>query len=101
MDISDGLSLDLYRLTQESRVGAEIRPEAVPVFPGATLDQALHGGEEYELLFTCDPRSRLPASAGGVLLSPIGVITAGRGVFLVDSAGRRRVLPIRGFAHQV
>jgi len=50
MDLSDGLSLDLHRLCLASRVAAEL--DQVPVFPRATLEDALHGGEDYELLFT-------------------------------------------------
>ena len=59
MDLSDGLSLDLNRMCVASRVSAAI--EAPPVFPGASMDQALHGGEDYELLFTLPPKRRLPA----------------------------------------
>ncbi len=59
MDLSDGLSLDLPRLCQASGVGAEI--ETVPVTKGATLERALHGGEDYELLFTLPPNKRAPA----------------------------------------
>jgi thiamine-monophosphate kinase len=50
IDISDGLSIDLYRLCVASGVRAEIMD--VPVFPGATFEQALYGGDDYELLFT-------------------------------------------------
>src|ERR1039458_5682248 len=57
MDLSDGLSLDLYRLCAASRLRAEISPP--PVYRGATLQQALHGGEDYELLFTAPPRVRV------------------------------------------
>src|SRR5262249_27881546 len=53
MDLSDGLSLDLHRMCAASGLHAEIT--APPVFPGATLDEALHGGEDYELLFTASP----------------------------------------------
>lgn len=76
MDLSDGLSLDLHRLTRESRVAAVIdRP--LPVFPGASLDQALHGGEDYELLFTAPPRLKMPAFWRGVPLTRIGSVTSG------------------------
>ncbi len=51
IDLSDGLSLDLRRLCLASGCAAVLdRP--IPIFPGATLAQALHGGEDYELLFT-------------------------------------------------
>jgi len=72
MDLSDGLSLDLRRMCLASGVSAEIGPP--PVFPGATLEQALHGGEDYELLFTLPPGSRPPARFDGVPLTRIGEI---------------------------
>ena len=50
MDLSDGLSLDLHRLCLASGVAAVV--DRVPIVRGATLDRALHGGEDYELLFT-------------------------------------------------
>jgi thiamine-monophosphate kinase len=52
MDISDGLSLDLHRMCLESRVAAELQSNAIPIARGSTLEKALHGGEDYELLFT-------------------------------------------------
>jgi thiamine-monophosphate kinase len=48
IDVSDGLALDLHRLADASGVGFELHE--VPVAPGATLDEALGGGEDYELL---------------------------------------------------
>lgn len=77
MDLSDGLSLDLCRLCRASRVAASIdRP--LPVFRGATLDHALHGGEDYELLFTLPPACKPPAAYRGVPLTRIGEIRKGR-----------------------
>jgi thiamine-monophosphate kinase len=76
MDLSDGLSLDLRRLATESGVSAEI--EAPPRFRGASLDQALHGGEDYELLFTAPARTRVPAEFEGVPLARIGTLRKGR-----------------------
>ncbi len=58
IDLSDGLSLDLHRLCAASGVAAEI--DHVPVMAGATLDRALHGGEDYELLFTLPANGRAP-----------------------------------------
>jgi thiamine-monophosphate kinase len=75
MDLSDGISLDLSRLCRESGVSAEI--EVPPIFPGATLDQALHGGEDYELLFTTAPKRKLPDSFESIPLTRIGFVSHG------------------------
>ena len=101
MDLSDGLSIDLFRLAAESGVGAEVHRAEIPVFPGATLEQGLHGGEDYELLFTLDPRRKAPASFEGIPLAPIGRITASRRLMLVDGAGRKTPMPIKGFQHRL
>jgi len=58
IDLSDGLSIDLHRLCVASGVAAEI--DRIPVMQGSTLDRALNGGEDYELLFTMPPRHRAP-----------------------------------------
>jgi thiamine-monophosphate kinase len=76
MDLSDGLSLDLRRMCLASGVSAEIEPP--PVFPGATLEQALHGGEDYELLFTVTPNTDPPDDFEGLPLTRIGTITSRR-----------------------
>ena len=71
MDISDGLALDLHRLAKASGVAANV--ERVPVARGATNERALHGGEDYELLFT------LPKDAHGPPgTTRIGTILRGR-----------------------
>ena len=62
IDLSDGLSTDLAHLCEESRLSAEIDAEALPVDARATLEQALHGGEDYELLFTASPKTKVPAN---------------------------------------
>jgi len=72
MDLSDGVSLDLQRLCMASGLCAEI--ETPPVFRGATVDQALHRGEDYELLFTVPRRGRVPGEFEGVRLTRIGVM---------------------------
>jgi thiamine-monophosphate kinase len=99
MDLSDGLSTDLNRLIRESGVGAEVDVDRLPL--AGTLQQALNGGEDYELLFTVPEAGagRLPRSIAGVALTCIGRITGGRGAWLVDSRGRRRKLRPGGWEH--
>ena len=89
MDISDGLSLDLYRLCLESGVAAEV--DRVPLAPGATLARALHGGDDYELLFTLPPRRSAPRRT-----TFIGTIVKGR-PGAVSFQGNP--LPPRGYDH--
>jgi thiamine-monophosphate kinase len=71
IDISDGLSLDLFRLCRASKVAAEV--ERIPIARGASLERALHGGEDYELLFTMPEGRTVPAGT-----SRIGTIVRGR-----------------------
>lgn len=66
MDISDGLALDLHRLCKASGVAAEL--DNVPLLKGATLDQALHDGEDYELLYTAPPRVKIPGIRIGTIV---------------------------------
>jgi thiamine-monophosphate kinase len=72
IDVSDGLSTDLAHLCEESGLAAEIDAGALPVDARATLEQALHGGEDYELLFTASPKILIPNKLGGVSVHPIG-----------------------------
>ncbi|MBS1804616.1 MAG: thiamine-phosphate kinase [Acidobacteria bacterium] len=103
IDISDGLSTDLNHLCEESGVSAEVNMSLLPLFPGAKLEDALHGGEDYELLFTAHPTVRLPRSVAGVPVTRIGVITrrgAGRSrVVAVDASGGRQPLQPKGWEH--
>ena len=77
MDISDGLSTDLWRLCIASGVAASL-DGPLPVLAGATLDDALNGGEDYELLYTAPQKVRVPGMR-------IGSIVEGRAgdVFLM------------------
>lgn len=71
MDLSDGLALDLHRLAAESGVAAEL-DGPLPSAPGATYEQALCGGEDYELLCTAPAGRRVPRE-----LTRVGRIVAG------------------------
>jgi len=76
MDLSDGLSIDLHRLCLASGLSAAIAEP--PRYPRVTLEQALHGGEDYELLFTAPPRVRVPQHFQGLPLTRIGTMRKGR-----------------------
>jgi thiamine-monophosphate kinase len=99
IDLSDGLSTDLSHICEESRVGAVVYAESIPVEPGATLEQALHGGEDYELLFTARPRTRVPRQIAGISVTRIGEIIRECKLYLADRTGRRRPLRVRGWEH--
>lgn len=89
MDLSDGIALDLYRLCQASGVSAEL--DHVPIFRGATLERALHGGEDYELLFTLPPEGKAPRGT-----TRVGVIVKGKPG---QVRFRGELLPPRGYDH--
>jgi thiamine-monophosphate kinase len=78
IDLSDGLSTDLAHLCKESRVAAEVDAALVPTHPGATIEQAINGGEDYELLFTAAATARVPRSIAGVKITRIGCIVKQR-----------------------
>jgi thiamine-monophosphate kinase len=91
IDLSDGLALDLHRMMLASGHSAEINSTAIPLARGATLEQALHGGEDYELLYTLPANARRRPRPEFTL---IGYVTKG-------PAGRVRLdgkpLPPRGW----
>lgn len=80
MDLSDGISSDLASLCNASGVGADIDSAALPVAAGADLEDALHGGEDYELLFTAV--GKVAKTVAGVAVSRIGSVRDGRAVIL-------------------
>jgi len=81
IDISDGLSTDLTHLCESSRLRAEIDATTIPLHPitnklspDQALPSALHGGEDYELLFAASPSTRMPRSIAGVPITRIGTL---------------------------
>jgi len=104
IDISDGISTDLAHLCEESGLAAEIDAGALPLHPGANLAQALHGGEDYELLFTAPAEVRLPRAIAGVAVARIGRMAQARKgvprVALLTAKGLEPLEP-RGWQHFV
>ena len=110
LDISDGLSSDLAHLCRASKVSAEIEQAALPIHPlaqklppAAAWNAALHGGEDYELLFTAPSSMRMPASLADVPITRIGTITPARAgrlrMMLVGPDGARVALEPSGWEH--
>ncbi len=101
MDISDGLALDLHRLTAASGVGARVEETRVPLAgEGARgLEAALFGGEDYELLIAGPPQEVFAAAgSAGIGVTRIGWVTAaGEGVRLERADGVAEPLPRRGW----
>jgi len=108
IDLSDGLSSDLSRLCAASAVGALLEKSKIPKvqIPNVAfkhghdpLQLALHGGDDYELLFTVLPRKAklLPRTFKGVGLTAIGRITRGRKLLLVEEDGHVSQLVPRGW----
>jgi thiamine-monophosphate kinase len=105
IDTSDGLSTDLANICDESGVGAELQAEAIPRAsvgkPAREVDLqfALHGGEDYELLFTAPPGKRVPPRIAGVPIKQIGHITRQRTIVLKNGRGVRHKLEPLGWEH--
>jgi thiamine-monophosphate kinase len=107
IDTSDGLSTDLAHICEASGVGAELQEEAIPRAsvgkPRREVDLqfALHGGEDYELLFTAHRGRRVPSRIAEVPITLIGHITRGLGskIFLMNRGGGGHELERLGWEH--
>jgi len=107
IDVSDGLSVDLAHICEESGVGAEVEERRIPISAALAhmaldpLDMALDGGEDFELLFTVKPAKldEVESLARRHGLTRIGRVTAGRKVMLVGPGKERKALRARGFEH--
>lgn len=102
IDISDGLSTDLAHICDESRVAAELDAAAIPIhrlaenavraeLAPSAMELALHGGEDYELLFTAPGAVKIPHTIAGVEVHRIGRILKRR-----ERGGRMMVRDLDG-----
>jgi thiamine-monophosphate kinase len=105
IDTSDGLSTDLAHLCEESGVGAELDAALIPranvgkPSRKVELDLALHGGEDYELLFTVPEGKRIPSEIAGIQLTHIGRITRRPKIFLCSARNSVKELEPGGWEH--
>jgi len=103
IDLSDGLSVDLAHVCEESRVAAIINAGALPIAEDADLTLAVHGGEDYELLFTASPQTKIPGRIAGVKVTEIGRIHKRKdyraAINILDDNGKTRALAPRGWEH--
>ncbi len=107
IDVSDGLSVDLNHICEQSRVGAEIFVEKIPAsdelkfFRGEERDLCLHGGEDYSLLFTVPQKRKAEVDTlkKQHQISEIGIITERKGLFLIPEHGERKKFEVKGYQH--
>jgi thiamine-monophosphate kinase len=102
IDVSDGLSVDLQHLCEESGLRAEVNAALLPLAAGATLKDALHGGDDYELLFTAAAAARVPTRIAGIPVHRIGRMLgrrAGRPQMILMQDGRKSELRAEGWEH--
>jgi thiamine-monophosphate kinase len=102
IDISDGLSVDLQHLCEESGLRAEVDAALLPLGRGAAMEDALHGGDDYELLFTAGANARMPRRIAGVPVRRVGTMLrrqAGRQQMTLLKDGQRSELKPGGWQH--
>jgi thiamine-monophosphate kinase len=103
IDLSDGLSVDLTHICDESGVASLLISSKIPVGKNANIDLALHGGEDYELLFTAPKRANIPSRIAGIAVTEVGEIRNrtdySSAIQILGDNGRVRPLPQRGWQH--
>ncbi len=102
MDISDGLATDLRHILKQSGVGALLEAERIP--KAGTLEQALHDGEDFELLFTTSPEDAEDLRVKwlekyGIELPMIGKTTDEMETLKLKRDGNIQILEAKAFEH--
>jgi thiamine-monophosphate kinase len=116
IDVSDGLSLDLSHILEESHCGAIINADAIPIAEAArrlvekladgstSLEHALGDGEDFEVVLAVPPqaaRRMLSEQPLSVPLTDIGEFVAEPGLWVQEAGGGRRPLTPRGWEHNL
>jgi len=107
IDISDGLSVDLGHICEESSSGAEIELNRIPISAELSsvrenpLDLALHGGEDYQLLFAVPPEKEKQVLNlfSKFKITKIGCFISGKDIFIKGKNGTRKLMEIKGYQH--
>ena len=110
IDISDGLSSDLMHLCESSKTGAKIFADKIPFHKNLKsisdvfneqLNFALNGGEDFELLFTANPKKKLSLEKQikNGWISHIGEITANVGTIELVRSKKIEILQPKGYSH--
>ncbi|EHR73444.1 thiamine-monophosphate kinase [Burkholderiales bacterium JOSHI_001] len=110
IDLSDGLAGDIGHVLARSRLGATLRLDALPrsadlaaQAPALQQECLLHGGDDYELLFSAAPadaaRVQAAGLAAGVAVTRIGHLQPEPGVRVLDAQGRALDVKLQGFDH--
>jgi thiamine-monophosphate kinase len=95
IDNSDGLARCIIEICKASKVGARIYMNAIPIVRGATMNDALHGGEDYNLVLTAS-KQKAKLIKGAVI---IGEVVKGKSINIIDNNGKASKLTGKGFEH--
>jgi len=109
IDISDGLASELFHICKESQVGAFLEESGVPIHPDAQMQAiqfqldpitcALSGGEDYELLFTIDPKDVEKVKYLPDIYIAGEIVEAGEGITLHTKGGNIHDIKAQGWIH--
>ncbi|MDI6786532.1 MAG: thiamine-phosphate kinase [bacterium] len=109
IDISDGLSNELYRLKEENKIGFKVFEEKIPCSPALKIfsqkkninltEIALSGGEDYELLFTCKENKLKILQDAKIDFFVIGETISENEVIILNKKGDSRIIKKSGYEH--
>jgi len=110
IDLSDGISGDLAHICRASKVGAKIYADKISFHKNSSpaansfdekLDLALNGGEDFELLFTVNPKKYFQAENEFKKrrFFQAGEVTANLEIIELITKGKSKILPPKGYRH--